>query len=304
MNHQQYADYRPVFILCPGRSFSSVVCGMLGQHPELYGLPETVFFVADTVGGIFQRFAGPGNRHRLHGLVRALAQLHDGEQTEAAVERAWQWLRERLDMPTRDLAWHVAMHGGHRQIVEKSPSNCAEPAHLARLYRTFPSARFLHLLRHPYSSGKSLYELHNKKNAKRLLNVALPDSRRIEKYWLQVHRYILRFIERLPVGQSIRLQGELLLADPDRYLYQIAEWLEIRNDSDAIKAMKHPENSPFARVGPNNAQGGNDHKYLKDPYLRISKPSSVNLSDPLEWMSDGSRFSSATIALAQQFGYR
>src|SRR5260221_9464285 len=33
-----FAD--PVFILALPRSFSSVVCGMLGQHPQMYGLPE------------------------------------------------------------------------------------------------------------------------------------------------------------------------------------------------------------------------------------------------------------------------
>src|SRR5438874_389166 len=34
-----FAD--PVFILALPGSFSSVVCAMLGQHPEMYGLPET-----------------------------------------------------------------------------------------------------------------------------------------------------------------------------------------------------------------------------------------------------------------------
>ncbi len=303
MNHHQSADYRPVFILCPGRSFSSVVCGMLGQHPELYGLPEMNFFVADTTGELFAWFrqAGPGNRHRLDGLARTLAQLHDGEQTEAAVERAWQWLHKRLDLPTRDLARYIASLIGRRHFVEKSPSNGVEFAHLQRLRHTFPKARFLHLLRHPRTTGKSVYEAHRG----RAKDVSGPRSARlIEDNWLKAQKNILRLTEPLPLGQSMRLQGELLLADPDRYLRQIAEWLDIEVDAAALEAMKHPEHSPFATVGPPNARGGNNRKYLEDPRLRISAAPRVYLTDPLDWMPGGSGFSPATIALARRFGYR
>lgn len=276
---------------------------MLGQHPELYGLPETNFFVADTVGGLFQCFAGLGDRHRLHGLVRTLAQLHDGEQTEAAAERAWQWLRERLDMTTHELAWHVVSQIGPRQMVEKSPSNCAEAAYLACLYRIFPTARFLHLSRHPRSTSKSLYQVRQEQRARRGRNRMPVDGRRMEENWLKVHGHIVRFTEQLPVGQSLHLQGELLLANPDHYLPQIAEWLDIRMDAEAIEAMKHPEASLFATIGPDNARGGNNRKYLEDPRLRTGPPPKVNLSDPLEWMTDGSRFGPATVALARRLGY-
>ncbi len=306
MNDQDRSDYRPVFILCPGRSFSSVVCGMLGQHPELYGLPETNFFVADTLGGVFRWFRklGPGNPHRLDGLARTIAQLHEGEQTEATVERAWQWLRERPDMPTGELARHVARLLENRRFVEKSPSNCRGFDNLIRLYRTFPKACFLHLVRHPRSTGKSIYEIHRGRQGKDAEATEGKNTERIENYWFKVHDCILRFTERLPARQSIRLQGELLLTDPDRYLRQVAEWLEIRTDAAAIEAMKHPENSPFAEIGPANALGGNDRKYMENPKLRSGAPPRVNLTDPLDWMPDGSGFGPATMALARRFGYR
>ena len=31
----------PLFILAPPRSFTSVVCAMIGNHPQMLGLPET-----------------------------------------------------------------------------------------------------------------------------------------------------------------------------------------------------------------------------------------------------------------------
>jgi len=39
----------PVFVLAP-RSFSSIVATMLGQHPQMYGVPELELFAAETMG--------------------------------------------------------------------------------------------------------------------------------------------------------------------------------------------------------------------------------------------------------------
>ncbi len=276
---------------------------MLGQHPQLYGLPEMNFFVADTVGGIFERFARQGDRHRTHGLARTLAQLHEGEQTEATVERAWEWLQQHVAMSTQALAWHVAELAGGRQLVEKSPSNGAASAHLTRLYQSFPEARFLHLTRHPRATGKSLYEVRQEQRARRRQATEAANPSRVEENWLKVHGVILRFTESLAPGQSMQLQGEWLLANPDHYLRQIATWLEIRADAEVLEIMKHPENSPFAHLGPANARGGNNRKYLEDPRLRIGSFPKSSLTAPLEWMPDGSGFSPATMALARRFGY-
>ena len=41
----------PVFILAPPRSYTTLICAMLGQHPELYGLPELHLFIAERMKG-------------------------------------------------------------------------------------------------------------------------------------------------------------------------------------------------------------------------------------------------------------
>ena len=51
----------------------------------------------------------------------------------------------------------------------------------------------------------------------------------------------------------MRVRGEDLLGEPDTYLRKIAEWLGLRTDEEAIEAMKHPEQSPYACIGPENA---------------------------------------------------
>ena len=42
-----------VIMLGPPRSFTSVVSAMVGQHPQLYGLPEVHLFTTETVGELF-----------------------------------------------------------------------------------------------------------------------------------------------------------------------------------------------------------------------------------------------------------
>src|SRR5277367_299883 len=42
--------FAPLFVLAPPRSYTSVIAAMIGQHPELAGLPELKPFSYRTVG--------------------------------------------------------------------------------------------------------------------------------------------------------------------------------------------------------------------------------------------------------------
>src|SRR5689334_2521180 len=110
---------QPLFILSPPRSFSSVVCGMLGQHPQCYGLPELHLFFAEDLGGVMQ---GTIRDSMVNGLLRTLAQLHDGEQTDAGIIRARQWAMTRSTWPIRRVFDHIQELVGPRLLVEKSPA--------------------------------------------------------------------------------------------------------------------------------------------------------------------------------------
>lgn len=299
--------YQPLFILCSGRSFSSVVCSMIGQHPDLYALPEMNFFVADTLAGVIDYFEERRSRYRLDGPVRCLAQLHEGEQTSEGIQRAWQWLEEHHAMPVQEFAQYIAQKVAPRQLVEKSPGNVADTFRLARLGEAFPEAKFLHLLRHPRAMGHSLYRVRSEKNKRKeqRRGQTLPpfDIRRIEENWLGSQHNILAFAKTLPIDRYRMLQGEWLLENPDPYLQQICQWLGLRDDEDAISEMKHPERSPYACVGPYNAPGGHNPGFLKDPVLRVSRQKPMNLMDSLEWTQNKSFFAPHTIELARQLGY-
>ena len=263
-----------LILLSPPRSYSSVVATQIGQHPDLYSFPELRLFVGDTVADILN-FSQPRYRDQLSGppgLLRTLAQLHEGVQTTSTILKALGWLQERKDWYTRDLFNYLLEKISPKIGVEKTPQTCMKTQYLERAYECFPQAYYLHLTRHPVSTRTSMLannqakKISLKRKSKKFKKTLDPIYR-----WYRIHNDIINITSRLAPRQTLRIKGEDLLSEPDKFLPIIAKWLGVRTDQDAIEAMKHPENSPYACLGPELAQGGNNLEFLQNPYLRKSK---------------------------------
>ncbi|MCU0839639.1 MAG: sulfotransferase [Rhodospirillales bacterium] len=266
----------PLFILSPPRSFTTVTCAMLGNHPEMFGLAETNLFAAETLSELARLFRW---RPRFrHGLLRSLAELGFAEQSEETVEAAKAWLAENEELSTAEVFTILAEWAGPRTVIDKSPLHVYAAGALQRMQRGFADAYYLHLTRHPAGMLASSAEIRDK-----LLDVAefmegiigVKPNLAIgngdidpEKAWLKPHFNIMEFLEGVEPGRQIRLKGEDVLENPRRYLAEICEWLGRRYDEPAMTAMLHPEQSPFAAKGPRNARFGNDPKFMDSPKLR------------------------------------
>lgn len=282
---------QPLFIVAPPRSFTSVVGGMLGQHPQAYGLPEVNLSAGDHLGDNFDL---DGRVAPNSGLLRLLAQLQGGAQTDDTVIEARHWVSRRLHWPTAKAFDHLQGLIGPKVMVEKSPRTTMKIDSLRRMARLFPKARFLHLTRHPRTTGKSMIDL-----------VGSAEFAAPEKVWLTSQSNIVELSQELPFEQYMRIKGETLLSRPQFYLGQICEWLGLDKSAEAIEAMLHPENSPYAMIGPATAPFGNDPNFLQGPKLdfeRLARIKEPSLYEPLEW-GQGEAFSAPVIKLARQFGY-
>lgn len=294
-------------MLSPPRSFSSVACGMLGRHPQLYGVPELNLFVSDTVEGWYVTHAQHRNRvQATHGLLRVLAQLHEEQQTEKSIENAWQWLAKRRDWSTKRLWEYLCELVYPKILIDKSPVTSIRQSFMQRALEIIPQAYFMHLTRHPIPATKSFDEFRSRIEKK---NNHTPDdsdpfSQKPLEVWHHSHNTIMNFTAGLPAGQSLRFQGEKLLEENDKYLIQITEWLGIRSDETALYAMKHPEFSPYACVGPINARYGNDLKFLMSPSLRSAsfKNPPIETSDYFLELDEDAQ--SQVLSLAHQMGYQ
>lgn len=294
----------PLIILAPPRSFTSIVCAMLGQHPQMYGLPEVNLFIGETLAEVI----GKASRMNfiMDGLLRTVAELFAGEQTVETILLAEKWLAARFDAESGSVFKELAKKIEPKIPVEKSPATPLKVEFMVRARRTFPDGRYIHLLRHPRSHGESLLRTFRNFGVRRLGGVDLSTGTPIvdpQKIWFSFHVNIITFLASLDPASYIRLRGEDLLDDPDTHLRTIADWLGLRTDSEAIEAMKHPEWSPFAHLGPPNARFGNDPDYLRNPAFKRGQSRPVSLEDPLPWRNDGVGLSREVKELAYELGY-
>lgn len=296
----------PLFILCPGRSFSSVVCAVIGQHPQCYGLPELYIFGADTLGELLDDWETAG-RTSLIGLERTLAELHDGKQTEETVLAARAWIRANAHMTCAMVMEHIQeLVGKDRILVEKSAGFGTDGASITRAVHAYPRASFIQLLRHPRSRGVSNKKAVDDNKRMRIFGLLMGVDQDYEGRWTKKHLQIHDLSTRLPPGQLIRIHGENFQRDLAVYLPQICEWLGIRADAEAIAAMMRPEDSPYSCVGPDNAKGGANRGFLENPVLdldRMARLKDPTLDAPMDWAPDR-HFSDTTRALAHYYGYR
>jgi Sulfotransferase family len=314
-------DCDPVFILSPPLSFSSFFAAMLGQHPQLYALPETHLFVAETLHEWWDACAKT-SFYMAHGLVRAVAELVYGGQKELTVQLARAWLRRRLPFTTGYVIELLAGRVDPRVLVEKSPSIIFQPGSMQRAARMFPMARFIHLVEHPRRHCEAVVAAindvlaHHPNRVPQWLrqlacfSAAHADESSQEhpeldpqQAWFALNKNICEFLETLPETQKLRVRAEDVLRNPDAALAAIAEWLAIRSDGEAIDAMKHPERSPYARFGPEGARYGDDAAFLRSPSLPEPPAELDDLDTPFSWRDDGEGFSPKTKDLARQFGY-
>lgn len=314
MSTSRHDPLAPLFLLAPSRSFTSLICGILGQHPQLYGLPELNLFMADTVNHFWQGQDADGSRKSIywpmmrHGVLRTVAHLYSGEQTIDSVAMAYRWLRVRADKSTGAVYREIAQRLQPLQLVEKSPGYTRKPLYLQRLLATFPNARFIHLLRHPRGQAESMFKLHTGKMMLFLLN-SIDYSSRIPQldpqvFWYESNAAIARFLEGVPAERWMRVRGEELITDLDAGLSQICAWLGLSCTPDDLEAMKHPERSPFASVGPVTARLGNDINFLLDARIRPARAVLHRLDGALSWRTDGKGFSPRVLKLASDWGYQ
>ena len=263
--------FSPVFILTTARSYSSVVATMIGQHPDLAGVPELKLFCYPTIAELEEALPSfwikRGFTHRSPGLVRAVSEIEFGDQTLESLAAARSWLKDRASWAGEHVLDALSSRLSPRSIVEKSPENVLTDAALARIESAYPKARYLHLTRHPVTTQRSM-ETHRNR-----MLPGYPQHREPMAgihAWYETHRRILLFGCKLPEERYMRIRSEDVLNAPAAHLLKIAMWLKISTEQDAIELMKHSEMSPFACFGPaeSGVIGGQDHGFLQDPILR------------------------------------
>jgi Sulfotransferase family len=299
----------PVLLLAPPCTFSWVVCAIVGQHPQLYALPELHLFTADTVAGWWDVSARE-TFEMDHGLVRAVAELYFGGQTESAASHARGWLRRRSHYTTGLLFETLTERLRPLIAVEKSPSTAHSAETLDRTFAMFPNARYVHLVSHPRLYCEDVLRALGDANR----GSELPPTHWLARLapgpecdpqgsWLAANETISDFLERVPADRKTVVRGEDLLGEGSAGLVAFAGWLGVRTDPEAIEQMRHPERSVYAALGPSSAPFGSDRFLRPGPLVRNEWLRPRSIDGPLAWRSDARGFLLEVKRQARDLGY-
>ena len=295
----------PLFILGSPRSFTSLVCAVLGQNPRAYGVPELNLFIADTLRTLIDELGGY-RQLQLHGLLRAISHLYTGEQSLNALSMSRRWLLRRLNNTTAEIYQELCDRVSPLRIVDKSPVYSLKREYLDRINEAFPEAKYLHLVRHPRTQGESVMKVADGMMAILANSIDYstdPPTIDPQISWLSMQQNITNFLAGIPDERKMQLHGEYVLNNRVDALKKICRWCGLADDDLAIEAMLHPEDSPFACLGPLGAHLGNDINFLRSPALRDGEIRDAFLDGALSWRADGKGFSAEVIEMARTLGY-
>lgn len=300
----------PLFLLAPPRSFTSVINAMIGQHPQAFGLPELNLFAVDNMIDLWcPRVKEFNFNSKLrHGILRAVAEIYVGEQTDEAIEFAEHWCAAREHLSCGEVFNEIRQKIDPLIPVDKTPGYSIDYRRLERIYEVCPDARFIHLTRHPVKQCESTMALSDAMFPKFVNAIEYQETRAVlepQLAWHDLNINILNFLEqKVPGGQHMRVRGEEIMANPEEKLAEICRWVGIRDDAEAIDEMMHPERSPFACLGPVTALFGNDPNFLRRSNFKKHVPSVPPLDEPVSWRDDGKGLYPEVIELAREFGYQ
>lgn len=248
----------PIIVLCPPRSFSTVVSHMLGQHPQICTMAENGLFFADDMNQWRERYL---ERPQFSdGAKRTVARLLFSGESPESLAMAADLLRSRSGS-TDDLLVELQTAANPRLLLDKSPMELTLGETLDRLRERWPTARFLHLTRHPYTSIASLILWPSSRSWASNSMAALAPL-----MWWSAHRTASEFLFRLPADRAVTLRAEDILKDPVGTLTPVLAQWELRTDAEALEVLAHPERG--ARVADPERAGG-DSRFYADPVLVV-----------------------------------
>ena len=297
----------PLWILGAPFSGTSWLVGCLGRHPDLYAVPELNLFLAATVGELLDIY-DVGQGGHAHGLLRALAELEFGGQTDEGVAYARDWLEQRRSMATAEVALHLAARVAPRRLVVPDSESTLRPADLDRMGHGLPALRLIHLVRHPWEQGALLAAWARQR-------LFVPQDYKDHGFrppqvdpqipWFRCNRNTASLLGRLNPSLWRRLRCEDVERDAAAALQPICTWLGVRDDAAALESMTQPDRWAFAGYGPGTAPYGLEAEVLEPISAEtLALAAGANLVRRPPWQPGEAGFDPQVIGLAQEYGYR
>ncbi|MFA6239911.1 MAG: SDR family NAD(P)-dependent oxidoreductase [Candidatus Hydrogenedentales bacterium] len=215
-----------IFLLSTPRAGSTLLRVMLAGHPGLFCPPELHLL---PFGSMKERADALGLSYLDEGVQRAFMELKglDAEAGKRLIEEMTQ-----QDMPIQDVYAQLQQAANGRVIVDKSPSYAADMETLERGELLFDGAKYVHLVRHPYSMIESYVRIRLDKlmGADKLDPVAVG-----EHVWALSNSNTLRFGKQIDPRRYHIVRYEDLVSNPEPVMRRLLEFLGLPWDPSVLK---------------------------------------------------------------------
>lgn len=298
----------PVFVLSAPFSGAPVLTAMLGRHPAFCALPELNLFMASRMDELLEIFrVSQGSSG--DGLLRAVAQLCFGGQLDATIALAKAWLAERADRPVRAVLDELRALAAPRRLVVQDAETPLRPSDIGRMLECAPDARFLLLVRHPWSQAVVLTD----RLGDRLF---VPSDFKDHSFsppqidpqipWYRANRNLETWLLKARPDACLHVTWEALISSPEPQLEAICQWLGAPAGASTVQAMADYSRWEFWGYGPPSAPYGLDPEALEDISDDVMDAAfaAPSLDGRIPWRPDGAGFSPDVVRMAQAFGYR
>ncbi|MEM9290713.1 MAG: amino acid adenylation domain-containing protein [Acidobacteriota bacterium] len=282
------ALHRPVVILSPFRSGSTLLRVMLAGHPELFSPPELELLHFDTLEERAQAFSGR-DAFSGEGLTRAMMDLY---QLAAGGARRLeeQWREEGLSVA--QVYRRLEAASGERRLVDKTPSYALSAATLAKTEQLFEEPVYIHLLRHPQAVIHSFVAA----SMDQVYRFGPSPEHQGEACWVLAQRNILQLRQRVPADRWVELSFEELVQDPEAAMEGLCRALGLGYHS----ALLEPYSPGRMTDGLKSGEGGD--RMMGDP--RFHRHRRIEASVAHRWrQEEPAPLGSPARALADRLGY-
>ncbi|NNC65150.1 MAG: hypothetical protein HKN84_10220 [Gammaproteobacteria bacterium] len=227
-------DRPAVFVLGPPRSGTTLLRVLLGGHPRMFAPPELNLLSFETLG---QRKQGYGDRmsFMLEGVIRAFMSARGiGPEEAKTLVQGY----EEEDLSVADFYATLVASLEDRILVDKSALYAESVAILESAEQIFPSACYIHLVRHPAGTIHSFVQA----QTDQLLSArhSLQPHQLGELYWLVCHQNIQHFLSKIPQQRQMMIRYEDLVRTPEVALTKICRMLDLEFDAAMLRLYEDP----------------------------------------------------------------
>jgi Sulfotransferase family len=210
-----------IFVLCAPRSGSTLLRVMLAGNRGLFAPPEMELLEFSTLRERRDCLSGAYIDAR-DGLVRAIMNAYklDAENAKAFLRN-----KEDKNVSIQDFLSELTTEIGPRKLVDKTTTYAIDIRNLFCAERYVQNAKYIHLLRYPCGMIQSYVNAH----LEQIFRYQFSGSSRdlAECVWRISNENVLTFFEGIPRERWIRVHFEHLVAQPEREMRRLAEFLGV-----------------------------------------------------------------------------